>query len=107
MEQARKAFGGFIGAVTEAMEGDTAQAAVISTSALSLSRLAVDFADRNVRGAFELAHKMVHASDLSEVVRLQRDFLETQMRTLRSQMRTLDKGDTQANAARESRRKAG
>jgi len=49
----------------------------------------VDFAQRNVQGAFDLARDMVHATDFSQVLELQRQFLETQMRALKNQMRTL------------------
>jgi hypothetical protein len=86
VEQAKRAFGGFMGAVTEAMQSEPA---VASASSLNLSRLAVDFAQRNVQGAFDLARDMVHARDFSQVLELQRQFLETQMRALKSQMRTL------------------
>ena len=84
VEQAKRAFGGFMGAVTEAMQSEPA---VAPASSLNLSRLAVDFAQRNVQGAFDLARDMVHAT--SQVLELQRQFLETQMRALKNQMRTL------------------
>ena len=86
VEQAKRAFGGFMGAVTEAMQSEPA---VAPASSLNLSRLAVDFAQRNVQGAFDLARDMVHATDFSQVLELQRQFLETQMRALKNQMRTL------------------
>jgi hypothetical protein len=89
VEQAKRAFGGFIGAAAEAMQGEATQSATLPTASLTLSRLAVDFAQRNVQGAFDLARDMVHARDFSQVLELQRQFLETQMRALKSQMRTL------------------
>jgi hypothetical protein len=90
VEQAKKAFDGFIGVVNAAIEGQPAEAEG-SAMAAQLSRLAVGFAERNVQGAFEFAHNMVHAADLAEVLALQREFLETQMKTLKSQMRSLDR----------------
>jgi len=75
-----------MGAVTEAMRSEPA---VAPASSLNLSRLAVDFAQRNVQGAFDLARDMLHATDFSQVLELQRQFLETQMRALKNQMRTL------------------
>jgi hypothetical protein len=89
VEQARKAFDGFIGVVSAAIERQPASDE--SATPAYLSRLAIGFAERNVQGAFTLAHDMVHAADLAEVLRLQREFLETQMRALKSQMRSLGK----------------
>jgi len=97
VEQAKKAFDGFIGVVNAAIaspgllgaEDFAASASEGSAASAHLSRLAVGFAERNVQGAFELAHNVVHATDLAQVVALQRQFLEAQMKALRSQMRTL------------------
>ena len=113
MDQAQKAFDGFIGVVNAVIEdeapqpaegqGETAQGEMAQgeiaqgdiaqdlASAANLSRLAVDFAERNVQGAFELARNMMHARDLTQVLELQRDFLEVQMKSLKSQMRSLEK----------------
>ena len=118
MDQAQKAFDGFIGVVNAVIEdeapqpaegqGETAQGEMAQgeiaqgdiaqgdiaqdlASAANLSRLAVGFAERNVQGAFELARNMMHARDLTQVLELQRDFLEAQMKSLKSQMRSLEK----------------
>src|SRR5580693_165692 len=93
VEQARKAFDGFMGVVNAAIQSEPAQPAENPASAAELSRLAVGFAGRNVQGAFDLAHSMVHATDLAQMLELQREFLETQMKALRSQMRTLGKAN--------------
>jgi hypothetical protein len=105
VEQAKRAFGGFIGAVTEAMQGEAAQPAAAPASSLKLSRLAVAFAQRNVQGAFDLARDMVNAKDLSQVLELQRQFLETQMRALKKQMQTLGQAPA-AEGAKAAERKA-
>jgi hypothetical protein len=89
VEQARKAFDSFIGVVNEALEGSPPRPTESAASADELSRLAVGFAECNVRDAFALAHDMVHATELSQLLDLQREFLETQMKALGSQMRIL------------------
>jgi hypothetical protein len=91
VEQAKKAFDGFMGVVNAAMEGGSPQPAESLASAANLSRLAVGFAERNVQGALELAHNMLHATDLTQVLELQRDFLESQMKALKSQRRSLER----------------
>jgi hypothetical protein len=98
VEQAKKAFDGFMGVVNAAIEGDVPQPAESLASASNLSRLAVGFAERNVQGALELAHNMLHATDLTQVLELQRDFLESQMKALKSQRRSLERASAQAPA---------
>jgi hypothetical protein len=99
VEQARKAFDGFIGVVNAAIGDPDAEPPANGADVAHLSRLAVDFAERNVQGAFDLAHSMVHATDLAQVLALQREFLEKQMKALKSQMRTLDKASSAAGDA--------
>jgi hypothetical protein len=100
VEQAKKAFDGFIGVVNAAIAGQEPRPAEpTATAAAHLSRLAVGFAERNVQGAFEFAHNMVHAADLAELLKLQRQFLETQMKALKSQMRSLDEADAASGRA--------
>ena len=96
VEQARKAFDGFISVVNAAIGDPDAEP---PANVAHVSRLAVDFAERNVQGAFDLAHSMVHATDLAQVLTLQREFLEKQMKALKSQMRTLDKASSAAGNA--------
>jgi len=90
VEQARKAFDGFIGVVNDAIDGQAREASGAPVPVAHLSRLAVGFAERNVLGAFELAHNMVRARDLAQVLELQREFLDVQMKALQSQMRALE-----------------
>lgn len=91
VEQAKKAFDGFIGVVNAAITGELPHPADEAASATTASQLAIAFAMHNVQGAFELAQKMVHAKDLSYMLELQRDFLEAQIAALTSQMRSLDR----------------
>jgi len=90
VEQARKAFGSFLVVVNAAIEGEAPSSAENSGVSARLSRLALGFAERNVQGAFALAQDMVHATEVSQLLDLQREFLETQMKALKSQMRTLE-----------------
>jgi hypothetical protein len=96
VEQAKKAFGSFVGVVNAAIESGApspANSADSADASARLSRLALGFAERNVQGAFTLAHDMVHATEVSQLLELQREFLETQMKALKSQLRMLDASD--------------
>jgi hypothetical protein len=99
VEQARKAFDGFIGVVNAAIDGQAPSRAENAASSELLSRLAIGFAERNVQGAFDFAHDVVHATDLAEVIELQREFLAKQMKALKSQMRSLDKATAASDRA--------
>ena len=90
VEQARKAFSSFVVVVNAALEGGEPSSPDSPGASAQLSRLALDFAERNVQGAFALAHNMVHATEVSQLLELQREFLETQMNALISQMRMLE-----------------
>jgi hypothetical protein len=90
VEQARKAFGSFVVVVNAAMEAEAPSSADSPDGSARLSRLALGFAERNVQGAFALARDMVHATEVSQLLELQREFLETQMQTLKRQMQVLD-----------------
>ena len=91
VEQARKAFDGVIGVISAAIDHQEPSAEQGRLAPAQLSRLAIGFAERNVQGAFDLAHSVVHAADLAEVLELQREFLQTQMKALKSQMRSLER----------------
>jgi hypothetical protein len=99
VEQAKKAFDGFMGVVNAAIDGESPQPTESLVSAANLSRLAVGFAERNVQGALELAHNMLHATDLTQVLELQRDFLESQMKALKSQRRSLEEASADSAPA--------
>ena len=90
VEQARKAFGSFVGVVNAAIDSGAPDPSDRAHASARLSRLALDFAERNVQGAFTLAHDMLQATEVSELLELQREFLENQMQALKSQMRTLE-----------------
>jgi hypothetical protein len=100
VEQARKAFDGFIGVVNAAIDGREPSLAGNSASPAHLSRLVIGFAERNVQGALDLAHDVVHATDFAEVLELQREFLASQMKALKSQMRSLDRATAATSGAK-------
>jgi phasin len=89
VQQARKAFEGFFGAVkksTGAMEDATSSSALNVTASASK---AVTIAEKNVTAAFDLAEKLVHAKDIQEVMALQSEYLKSQMSAIQEQTREL------------------
>jgi phasin len=98
--QARKAFEGFMGAVyktADAMDGASHPAL---SGAKDVSTKAVGFAEQNVAAAFDLAQKLVHAKDMTEVLAIQSDYVKAQMEAIQAQTRELGEAVQKASAIR-------
>ncbi|KPF66734.1 phasin [Bosea sp. AAP35] len=89
VEQARKAFDGFIGAAHKAV--DTAHGSAESTrvNTHDVARKAISYAENNVAAAFDLAQKLVQSKDLNEVMAHQTEFMKAQMASLQSQFKEI------------------
>ena len=89
VDQARRAFDGFMTAAQKAAGQADTSAASMTTNAKSLGSKAMGFAESNVRSAFDLAQKLVRAKDLQEVLTLQSDYAKSQMSTIQEQAKEL------------------
>ena len=97
MDQARKAFGTFVGAAQEAMSDLEGRASAARAGALDVGGRAMVFAERNMAASFEFAQKLVHAKDVEEVLKIQTDYVQGQIETLNQQVKEL--ADLAARAA--------
>ncbi|MBL8570372.1 MAG: phasin [Phreatobacter sp.] len=100
VEQARRAFDGFVGAAQRtvaAMEdhGDTVQA-----GAQDIGRKTIAFAESNVAASFAFAQQLVRATDMTEVMKLQSEFLRSQMEAMQAQARELGASLTQGRRSK-------
>lgn len=86
VDQAKKAFDGFVGAASKAVEAAESHAANAQVQSRDLAKKAIGYAEQNVSAAFDLAQKLVHAKDVEDVVRIQSEFLKSQMSALQTQM---------------------
>ncbi len=89
VDQARRAFDGFMTAAQKAAGQADTSAASMTTNAKSLGSKAMGFAENNVRSAFDLAQKLVRAKDLQEVLALQSDYAKSQMSAIQEQAKEL------------------
>jgi phasin len=89
VEQARKAFEGFMGAAQKAVGTVDAGAFAVPTSVKDVGSKAMTYAEANVKAAFDHAQKLVHAKDLQEVMQLQTEYLKSQMSTLQEQAKEI------------------
>lgn len=89
VEQARKAFDGFVSAAEQATAGFEQRAKAARSGATDVAQKAMSFAEQNVANSFDLAQKLVAAKDISEVVQLHADYVRTQMDVLARQAEEL------------------
>jgi phasin len=102
VEQARKAVDGFMTAAQKAVSTAEAQAVSAQTSAKDVGHKAMSFAEQNIAHSFEFAQKLVRAKDIQEVLALQQDYLQTQMKAMSEQAKDL--GSAAGKAAADSAR---
>jgi phasin len=89
VEQAKQAFEGFITASQRTVAAFGGQAESARKGALDVGQQAMAFAQRNMTSSFELAEKLVRAKDVEEVLKLQADYIKSQMQVLAEQAKAL------------------
>jgi phasin len=89
MEQARTAFNTFMASAQQAISHFEGQAKVMQAGAKDVSEKAMGYAERNVANAFAYADRLVHAKDIQQVVALQTEFIQAQMKELAAQVKEL------------------
>jgi phasin len=89
VEQARKAFEGFMGAAQKAAGAMDAAPFPVPAQMKDLGAKAMTFAETNVKAAFDLAQKLVHARDMQEVLALQSEYVRAQMSSIQEQAKEL------------------
>jgi phasin len=87
VEQARKAFDGFIGAAQKTVDTLEGSADTVQASAKDVTRKSFSYAEQNVAAAFDLAQKLVRAKDVQEAMRYQAEFVRSQFEAMQSQMK--------------------
>ena len=91
ISQAKQAFDGFITAAQKAANLAEGQATTAHTAAKEASSMAFEFAERNMSSAFVLAQKLVQARDLEEMLKLQTDYVRSQIAALSEQAQDIGK----------------
>jgi len=89
VEQARKAFDGFVGAAQRTVSAMETSAGTVQANAQEVGRKAISFAETNVAASFEHAQRLVQARDMAEVMEIQQQFLKDQLKTMEEQAREL------------------
>jgi phasin len=100
VEQARKAFDGFVSAAGQAASSFEQKATAARSGGQDVTQKAISFAEQNVASSFDLAQKLMTAKDINEVVQLHSDYVRKQTDTLAKQAQEL--GQTATRMAAES-----
>ena len=85
LNQARKTFERFIEGAQVAADSLSARTATVGAGAKDVSAMAFSYAEKNVQASLDYAQALVHAKDLSEVIRLHREYIQAQMRSVAEQ----------------------
>ncbi|NJL50334.1 MAG: phasin [Blastochloris sp.] len=89
VEQTKKAFDSYIGAAQKAVGTFEDSAEAMQTSAKDLGKKAMSFAETNLAASFDLAHKLIRARDVQDVMRIQAEFVQDQIKVLTEQAKEL------------------
>ncbi|QEL23214.1 phasin [Bosea sp. F3-2] len=98
VEQARKAFDGFIGAAQKAVDSAHGSAESARANTQEATRKAIAYAENNVAAAFDFAQKLVKSKDLTEVMQHQSEFLKSQMAAFQDQLKDVGAAAQEAAA---------
>lgn len=89
VEQARRAFEGFVGAAQRTVEAMERSSEAVQTGARETSLKAIGIAEANVAASLAFAQRMVRAADMMELMQIQTEFLQSQMQAMQAQVREL------------------
>jgi phasin len=84
-DQARKAFEKFVSGAQATAGAIEERGATVRAGAKDISAKAISYAERNVQASLDYAQALLHAKDLTEVMRLHSEYVRTQMRSLAEQ----------------------
>ena len=85
VEQARKALEKFLSTAEETAGSLSERGATVRAGATDISAKAFSYAEKNVQASLDYAEGLLHAKDLTEMMRLHGDYVQTQMRSLAEQ----------------------
>jgi len=89
VSQARSAFDGIVQAANQAVAQWHGQAQAARAGASEIAHKSMAYAEQNMEATFDFAQKLMHAKDPTEVLRLQSEYLNHQMKTLSTQAQEL------------------
>ena len=89
VEQARKAFEGFVGAAQKAAGTFQGATSNFQTGMQDVSSRTMSYAEGNIKSAFDHAQQLVKAKDMQEILQLQSEYVKTQIANLQEQAKEI------------------
>ena len=83
--QARQAFEKFLASAQATAGTIEERGATVRAGAKDVGAKAISYAERNVQASLDYAQSLLHAKDLSDVMRLHSEYVQAQMRSLAEQ----------------------
>jgi phasin len=84
-DQARKAFEKFLENAQQTAGSIEERGATVRAGARDVSSKAFSYAEKNVQASLDYAQALLHAKDLTDVMRLHSEYVQAQMRSLAEQ----------------------
>jgi phasin len=83
--QARQAFEKFVASAQATAGSIEERGASVRAGAKDVGAKAISYAEKNVQASLDYAQSLLHAKDLSDVMRLHSEYVQAQMRSLAEQ----------------------
>ena len=84
-DQARKAFEKFLSSAQATAGTIEERGATVRAGAKDIGAKAIAYAEKNVQTSLDYAESLLHAKDLSEIMKLHSEYVQSQMRSLAEQ----------------------
>jgi phasin len=85
LDQARKAFEKFLASAQQTAGSIEERGATVRAGAKDITATAISYAEKNVQASLDYAQSLLHAKDLSDIMRLHSEYVQAQMRALAEQ----------------------
>jgi phasin len=83
--QARQAFEKFLAGAQQTAGSIEERGATVRAGAKDIGAKAISYAEKNVQASLDYAQSLLHARDLTEIMRLHSEYVQAQMRSLAEQ----------------------
>jgi phasin len=83
--QARQAFEKFLAGAQQTAGSIEERGATVRAGAKDIGAKAISYAEKNVQASLDYAQSLLHAKDLTEIMRLHSEYVQAQMRSLAEQ----------------------
>jgi phasin len=84
-DQARKAFEKFVSTAQQTAGSIEERGDTVRAGAKDFNAKAIAYAEKNVQASLDYAQSLLHAKDVTEVMRLHTEYVQAQMRSLAEQ----------------------